>query len=486
MIPIMLVEDEFLVRVGLKTCISWNDIGYEVVAEAKDGETAVERYKETRPKLIITDIKLPHMSGLDVMTEIRSMDTKVRFIIISAFDDFKIAQKAIGIGVEGYFIKGSLDTDELTEMLEEMKRKYFQEESCLERETISKQSFREIYLKGDFLEKGDSALKMRIVNEELYVVLFQVEVADSERFAEMIHVFLGQQVVSHQFWVENSVSWFFVSPGDYNVYELMEKIETMVKRYVQSGLQIGISKNYYDNRELKDTIYEALLAAGSLLEEKSVVMEHYQGKPMSDVQTRNILKRIEELLHMQRYNEAGAEIENLEKLLRVFYSTKSFYYIIYKLVGILAEYDEEIYRYHDILELLNLRKIFQCLQERITNIRTETGNITPDNVYISNAKAYVYSNYQTQINISAIAQAVHVSANYLGKIFLNGTGEYLTDFINKVKIEKSKELLAEHKYSISEVAMRVGVSDQRYFSKLFKKYYGMTPKEYANQVYTNY
>ena len=93
MIPVMIVEDEFLVRAGLRTSIDWNAEGFEIVAEAQNGEEALELYQRYHPLIIITDIRLPKMDGIAMMKELRKQKAKVNFIVVSAYDDFQYAKE---------------------------------------------------------------------------------------------------------------------------------------------------------------------------------------------------------------------------------------------------------------------------------------------------------------------------------------------------------------------------------------------------------
>ena len=126
MIPVMIVEDEFLVRAGLRTCIDWEKEGFEIVAEAGDGQEALALYEKYHPAIVITDIRLPKMDGIHMMKALAGR--KVSFIVISAYDDFQYAKESISIGVANYFLKGDMDREELLETLRSLKSRYAREE----------------------------------------------------------------------------------------------------------------------------------------------------------------------------------------------------------------------------------------------------------------------------------------------------------------------------------------------------------------------
>ena len=124
MIPVMIVEDEFLVRLGLKSLIDWNAYGFQIVADASDGQSALRLYQQYKPYLILTDIRMEPMDGLALMEEIRRQDPDVKFIIISAYSDFAYAQKAISFGVELYLSKSTLKNEELVQVLPRIRAAY--------------------------------------------------------------------------------------------------------------------------------------------------------------------------------------------------------------------------------------------------------------------------------------------------------------------------------------------------------------------------
>ena len=340
MIPVMLIEDEFLVRIGLKTCIDWAASGYEVVAEAEDGESALEFYKLKRPQLILTDIRLPHKSGMEVMREIREQDKAVRFIIISAFDDFKIAQEAISLGVEGYFVKGDLDTDELVAMLERIKEKYFKYTFSAKSNLPHIESLQNIYRQGESVQV-EHFLNFPITSKELYLCLFQIEDTDADRFSEMLHMFLEQQGAGHQSWITGKSIWYFVSPNENRISELFDKIKIMIQRYLHAKVRIGISNNYYEKKDIKSTIYEAILAADYLRDKSGICMEYYIEKDTSGTRSKASVKKIDELLHRGQYELCRKEVQHLREVLRKHYSVQRFFKSVYKLVGIIVEYDDE-------------------------------------------------------------------------------------------------------------------------------------------------
>ena len=477
MIPVMLVEDEFLVRVGLKTCIPWEELGYQIVAEADSAEVAARKYAECAPSLIVTDIRLPHKSGIDLMHEIRSRDKAVRFIIISAFDDFTIAQQAIEVGVDGYFIKGNLDTDKLTRLLDELRRDRF---AGADRQTSvprGRRTMPEVYRDWLTLREDERLAALKAARQPLFLALLQAPGASMGEFTEMVGSYLSGLNIRHEILEDQERVWFFLTTEVSRLMAAMEKLVQMSTRYLNSGLRIGVSADYFLREDLETTVLEALLAAGHVAEPGGV--EYYCERANSRV--KSTLRQFEELLQLGCNQEAAALLTGLRLSLVENYSVQGFLGAVYGLIGILTVRGANPAAFRSILECLDVEEVFAYLQQQTVGLAQERDVAARDNVYVRKAKNYIHSHIAQKLNIQSIAQAIHVSSNYLGRIFFNETGEYLTDYINRSKMEYAKELLVERQHSMMEIAGLVGIPDQRYFSKLFKKYSGVTPTEFANQ-----
>ena len=127
MIPVLIVEDEFLVRVGLQSMIDWEKYGFCVVADAPNGEKALELYHQYHPRLILTDIRMSPMDGLELMKRIREIDQSVHFVVISAYSEFEYAQQAIRYGVELYLNKSCFTTEDIDPVLQRIAAQYRQD-----------------------------------------------------------------------------------------------------------------------------------------------------------------------------------------------------------------------------------------------------------------------------------------------------------------------------------------------------------------------
>lgn len=482
MIPVILIEDEFLARVGMKTCVPWEEEGYEVVGEAESGEEGIILYQKYRPKLVITDIRLPHKSGIDLMREIRAEDREVKFIIISAYDDFEIAREAIGIGVEGYYVKGNLDPDELTALLRKLRPEFDSRADQGEDKTQNNYSLTRIYRTSQ--EEGGRTDEEKWIQEQeeaVYFLIMKLDNANRKTFAHMVSDFLKRRAVPGQVREEKGYVWALMAVREGRLDALLKEMESMFRRYVQCRVAVGVSQKYGVPHGLDQMIYEAVISVHGCREQGDKAYVIYRESDGLDAVCNRNLRKTEELIRLNQTEAAKRCIEEMFCLFGRQFSVNHYKRFLYKLAGILNDYDKESFAaeyYEELVRLLDVEESFRSIAQRLDSIGDKQVRKPDGNEYTSQAMEYVYGHYQERINTTKIAAAIHVSPNYLGKVFYSTAGEYLTDFINRVRIEHAKELLAGSGMSVGEVAEAVGIGDQHYFAKLFKKYCGISPKEY--------
>lgn len=479
MVSIMIVEDEFLVRAGLRTCIDWEEEGFEIVAEAQNGEEALAKYEKFHPAIIITDIRLPKLDGLAMMRKLREQKEDVGFVVVSAYDDFHYAKEAISIGVENYFLKGDLNPGELLKTLRKLSSRYRLEEK--QSEEIWPKTMQELYAKSGLDEQ--QAVDWKEKMDGVYLLYFRMKGSRPEMLEAMVSDFFSRNDMSCWKVDSDNGSWFMCEKGE-DEEGVLDDLIHMFRRYVDEKIIIVKTDEVSKYSDLKEAIYHALLLyeyeSGSQADRADADKEDEKKK------MQHIYDIIHEMAGSIKYQKLDESLELLKKMEASVIASRlpsALFMGVYRLVGILAEYDVTmlaVREYEKLLELMDVRQIFQTLADFVKRILEEKEENT--NIYILKVKEYVEKNYQKPIRIKELSDYIHVSPNYLGRIFYVNTGIYLKDYINSVKMEKARELLSFRKYQVSEVAEMVGMEDQRYFSKVFKKTFGVSPKEYEKNT----
>lgn len=479
MIPIMIVEDEFLVRAGLRTCIDWEKEGFEIVAEAQNGEEALAKYEKFHPSIIITDIRLPKIDGIEMMKKLREQEEDVSFIVISAYDNFHYAKEAIRVGVDNYFLKGDLDAGELLRTLQKLRSEHQSQEKMPEQ--IWPKSMKELYLNSTLNEQHNPNWKQQL--DSVCLLYFKMNGSSQEMLDAMILDLFSRNNIGCWKMEADNGCWFMYESSSYED-AVFDELTHMFHRYVDEKIILVRTEQLSHYADIKEAIYHANLSYECQTQPQMNGFKAEKENEKKKIQCVHDI--IHELIGSMKYQKLDETLELLEKMEATIISSRTpsaLFVGLYRIIGLLAEHDLTMIvanEYEQLLELMDIRQIFDTLADYVKQLLGEKEENT--NIYILKVKEYVENNYQKPIRIKELSNYIHVSPNYLGKIFYLNTGTYLKDYINSMKMEKARELLSTRKYKINEVADQVGIEDQRYFSKLFKKMFGVSPTEYEKNI----
>ncbi|GAK42665.1 hypothetical protein TCA2_5157 [Paenibacillus sp. TCA20] len=507
MYSVILVDDEPMIREGLKTIIDWEAQGYEVIDTASNGREAVEKYHELQPDLMILDIRMPGMTGLEVIELLFKEGKKGHFLILSGHADFDYAKKAISFGVDGYLLK-PVDEEEMMEELERIKKMLDKEEKIKQRSSNEELFYREhliesIIFDGQVWE--DEQLKEWGLYSPSYQVLLLELYDDSTLFltevkrevAEMLNASQRGVVFNAGKYVGILLREPVLSKED--ARRLYEGIVTVLKRYA-AMIYIAAGRPVERSRELEHSYREALitierrffakdrsiLLASDVHEpddkaEQAVTMnEHELADKLYyalDIRSKDLLTRvlseIEEIVTRNRFSEGDikkvtAQIAALalNKLSLNHEEAKS---IATEHTAMLAA----LYRLptlYDLLETLNIQFV---------KVISQLGGNSKDTV-IKQMIDFIKRNPGNHLKLEVLAEVFNYNSSYLGKLFKNYTGESFNVFVDKVRMERAKELLSEG-LKVHQVSATIGYANVDYFHSKFKKYVGVSPSTYREQ-----
>lgn len=485
MIKTLIVEDEFLVRMGLKTIIDWPQYGFQIVGEATNGEDGLELYLKHRPALIITDIKMPKMDGLALMTAIRKLDRNAHFIVLTAYADFSYARSAIGLQVDGYLLKGTMTNEELTGILEKVTAS-MPESSVSPCDTNSLPSLKKLLTDDSTIaEVCPFSLEE---NDTVYVACVRIAGSKNPVINESFHS-LCRNLLAEKKWeyteFEDDNYFCILLTSSQDPLSVMGLLSDTIKRYLGRQLFCGASHPAKSTNHIASYIAQAKTAcdANILSPEKGFIQIYTPAHHSRSEKVDNLLLALNQALLEQDPENCMQLLDRLMPALQSAGSLKLLNRSMYHIVIILTQYDDslsetEIIR--SLLELDQLDLVFQEIKCRFVEMCKTLPQLLPRNDgYIESAKLFIRNNISQNIKLRDIAEYLHLSSNYLGKLFFSSTGTHLTDFIISEKISAACRLIQETDLLVGEIAQQVGLNDQQYFSKLFKKKTGYTPKEYA-------
>lgn len=541
MLKIFLAEDEVVVRETIKRMIPWEELGFELVGEAADGEMALPLLIRQQPDLLITDIKMPFMDGLTLARLAKKEIPGLKVVILSGYDDFNYAKQAIGIGVEDYLLK-PITKNALIERLSEIRSRYehektqkeYYEKFQREMQAYEKNSSRDFFeaLVGgsmDMMEvyKRAEKLGLDIVAEAYNVLIFTMNCDEdfsgqrdeyssweAESLELLENFFAGHS--SAMLFRSNIFSYGVLLKGqreaiEENTRACVDEIRKILSR--QDGrrewfLAVGqsverlsqIQKSYHTASRAFSQRY--LYDENILYYDEMETMEHPGGQ--AETEDNAYLQKVDvnalnpAILQKFLSNGLQEETENFVKdyfyaigqepmeslvfrnyvILNVRFSVISF------IKGLGCDTNEM--ESADTEEVLaesgkNMESAIAYAKKMISQaieIRDQnSGN--KNRSILKTAVDFIDSHYMNEeISLNTVANVANVSSNHFSALFSQNMGQTFIEYLTTLRMNKAKELLRCTGMRSSEIAGEIGYKDAHYFSYLFKKTQGMTPSDY--------
>lgn len=514
---ILIVDDESIMRNGLKVTIDWQTYGFEVLDAVANGKKALQVCEEKGvPDIVITDIRMPVMDGLELTRELLLRYPFVKIIIISAYDDFKYAQQAIGLGASEYILKADLDCDTLLAVLLKMKGQLEKLHTVeKERETVSgligqlQENLLLRLLTGSCYEveiqRKMDELDMELAPENLILIQFCTDVEDEEKQECFRKLPLWEREIAHPYWsVSSKKHIVLLANAGRNFRTETELEEGLRKAGEDCGGSIfytlpfhGFGQVYQRNREMQPfmELYNFYRKQGCFCCEGQ--------RPV--VQEMNYSKKLAELLWLLEGNylkEAQKRIgDMMEDFRKTLYRPEDVYELTGMVCTMVQEKAEEISRLSCTEEEIpswmetrgtqvkQLIRHYKRLDAMILAVQEYFGRLF---VYmekylyhydqiVSQAIRYMNAHLEEDISLQEVAEVIFCSAPYLSTLFKKETGINFSDYLINMRIRKAQNLLMTTQLSVSEIAREVGIGNSSYFTRVFSKITGVTPVKYRNR-----
>lgn len=541
MLKIFLAEDEVVVRETIKRMIPWEELGFELVGEAADGEMALPLLIRQQPDLLITDIKMPFMDGLTLARLAKKEIPGLKVVILSGYDDFNYAKQAIGIGVEDYLLK-PITKNALIERLSEIRSRYehektqkeYYEKFQREMQAYEKNSSRDFFeaLVGgsmDMMEvyKRAEKLGLDIVAEAYNVLIFTMNCDEdfsrqrdeyssweAESLELLENFFAGHS--SAMLFRSNIFSYGVLLKGqretiEENTRACVDEIRKILSR--QDGrrewfLAVGqsverlsqIQKSYHTASRAFSQRY--LYDENILYYDEMETMEHPGGQ--AETEDNAYLQKVDvNALNpaiLQKFLSNGLQEETENFVKDYFYAIgqepmESLVFRNYVILNVRfsvisfikgLECDTNEMESADTEEVLaesgkNMESAIAYAKKMISQaieIRDQnSGN--KNRSILKTAVDFIDSHYMDEeISLNTVANVANVSSNHFSALFSQNMGQTFIEYLTSLRMNKAKELLRCTGMRSSEIAGEIGYKDAHYFSYLFKKTQGMTPSDY--------
>jgi len=535
MLKIFLVEDDAAIRESINRNVKWEQHGYEFVGQAADGEMAYSKIKVLRPDVIITDLRMPFMDGLELSRLVRKEMPEIKIIILTGLNDFESVQEALHIGVTEYLLK-PVTAEALTETLvsvrglieEEQENRAYQHlyhRDMAELRDLKLQQFFENWVAGNkkVYELLDIAHQFGIsLNASNYVVIrFQLFMeGDLETYSEELEKLYenaGNELEADEsilLFKQGLQGWALIvkgtgeQPADKVARKISAQLESILAghdkvRYIiaigtQTDRLQDIAKSY--NSASHAYAYHYILGKSAVVraDELQETMAQHGGKEL-DIHAIDVTKidgiAVERFLRSGSANAAQALIDDLfdgvgERNMQSFLLRQ---YIVMNINFAVASFLEKIgidkaaiaSRFEKInLQASELSTISgtQNYLVKLIKYALELRDNAAQNQYgtsIEKSREYIRAHFADDyISLNTTAKSVNLSPAHFSSIFSQETGKTFTEFLTEVRLEKAKELLLCSAKRSSEIAYEVGYRDPHYFSYVFKKLEGCSPREF--------
>ncbi len=508
----MLVDDEKLELEMLRDFVNWKQYNIEVVGTAKNGNEALALSEKCTPDLVITDVKMPIMDGLEFSKQLKRRNEKVEIIFLSGYDEFSFVKAAIKLEVADYLLK-PLDFEELPPVL----MKVIERVEKRKNEEKSKMAFIEKHLK-DLLLNPSSTKNEELINDLGFPIggQYSLAIISVDNFFLMDNG-LEMDKAFYQYLYEyvstrtQSAMIVQTKEGEYSIIlnherdkdvDINQLFRTLINEFFQQ-FQVSISIALSNGST-------ALPILGSMYEKtkKTLELRFYNG-PGSLLQQDKINKRNQdiqippvhqEIVHSILNGDWKKTEELIDSLFKYFIDNEIhrdlichelYKFILYLLNNAFTESNthqfeqtlnnsiKNIYLFDTVEELKHfisrtIESIFQYLREKESDNHQQV---------VNQIILFIKENLDKPLLVEDIASKVFLSPNYIRSIFKEKTGETILSFITKAKLEKATELLHQRSLKIKDVCSSVGFESVSYFCSLYKKYKGMTPNEYRKKIF---
>lgn len=521
MAKLLLVDDEHIVRVMLKTIVDWKHYGIKEVIEASCASEALEIMKQGPADVLFSDIRMPGVSGLDLLKTVRESCPGTICVVMTAYDEFDYVRNAFRIGAFDFIIKDEISSELLCNLMSKIQGQLKKGVPSESKETdmkIRRESLLLEYLCGNidealfksYLEK----FKMKKVFKNILVFYFKLdnlleikEIYKKEQyyifeklFLNVCDSFLGNYYnvnifpVSEHYYavIESYDSCVGYKHILESTFELIRRLKEIILSTFNTTLTVGVSEIGSNIKELCRQAHQSL--EYYFIRGKDSII-HYKDIASFAANTSGLHLEIEEfkrILEIRDREKTHEYIKELSKMIKnsSVQSIQEVYSVFIHLLFILngylnnmglnfkdifkvnVDFYEKIGRYNTVDEIaLWFKNMLDWIDEFVR------GNDKLD-YRIKKVIQFIQKHYHEDISLNTMADIVNITPNYLSKLFDKEMGTSFTEYLVQFRISKAKDMLMSSDYSINEISEMIGYPNLQHFYKMFKKITGKSPNEY--------
>lgn len=488
MYKLYLLDDEPFILEGLKYIIDWEEYGFDVVGTSNNGEDGFNFIKNEDVDLIITDIMMPKMTGLELISNLKKINHNAKFIVLSAFQEFQYAKEAISMGAENYLTK-PIDEDELIQTIEEVKKK-------IEKVKLEKVDTK--ILKNDLILKlicnknNDGVLdRLRLEGVNLNYKNLCVVILEFAEGGNINNLILNHiDNLNYEYCVNLQNQILIIMDKESANKDVLRSLKddlsstTNEQIYISRGKYVDSIENLNCSYQSAKDIHEYKLVYPNIswireYKEKSYNLENidyidfdHLKKLLLNKDNKESLNYIESIFSKLKKDENLTVKQIKTKSIEVFLNVYN-YFNDSKIIKGLDLYLEKVINSVNLdqiqIELNNM------IKHRQSKLEETDDSISP---IILKLLRNIEKNYSKDLNLKEISETYNINSIYLGQLFQKETGILFSDYLNNFRVNKAKNLLVETSLKAAEIGELVGYANKNYFYRKFKDIVGITPSEW--------
>lgn len=505
MYRILLVDDEMMELEALKNYIDWKALGIDHVDVAKNGKAAYELVLAQQPDIVITDIQMPVMDGIDLARKIYGWNRNIKIVFLTGYDEFEYLKTALQVGAVDYIlkpfceetivkvinrVKEQIERDNLFQNSVDMMEKMLLQRLCTEEQTLEEVLLRELEQASErddcgnfygmvqffhvFQKNLDRNMERKLAEIKtvwfegstlIFLIRGYVDLKDAAlRIQKILEDLTGKRY--------NGV-WLKKKTGREKLRESFHMLKSWENRvFYESAGYLASVIGFCDNPE------------GNLLdyEQKDVMRLQQKLAELDDLGQKEEISGLLDQTFSYFSQSKTRRSDVLQVLYRIFFRLEERAAIGGDLKPDEKERRESIYeRIEKCYCIGQIREYINGILKQIEEALNQRSGGGKNAYVVNKVKEYVQKHYSEDMTVTDMAEEIHFSKNYIRTIFKEGTGQTILEYITNYRFERACELLKQPEYKVKDVSSKVGYENTSYFCSVFTKRFGITPNEYRRK-----
>lgn len=479
MYNVMLVDDEYMILMGLKKIIPWNDYGFTVVATAENAKDALTILEKETIDLVITDVTMPEMSGLAFIQAAQNRHD-FEFMILSGYQEFDYLKSGLQLGAINYLMK-PVNKVELVESLLKVKERLKERTEQKNQQELYHEFLLSQWL-NDELSEGEEAevlLFMKNFQPSFRVIVGHFPTVYKKQFIQNL-----EQKKQKLYYFRNlGEAVFFVIIYE-NGAELSHFIQELETLFAKSHWVISYSEVANEVEEVP-LFYKKARQIYELHEFYEGTSDHILKAPEEGIPDSFLdLAEFNRLVVLNKPHSLKKAVQKIfQKLISLGVSPEDVRHVTFLLfMDVYRQMGElESSSYFAVVQEINQANTVSELEKLLLKVIDEQKEPVSYSENVQNVLEIIGKNYQEELTLKRVSDELHLNVVYLGQLFKKELKQSFSQYLNQFRMEKGKNLLLHSEKNINEIAFEIGYNNSNYFSKMFKKMYDITPKEYRER-----